>query len=134
MNCRKTTATLSQRPSSTFSSVTLLGIETRRLKRPPPSHLPGEERRWEQEASPYLGVSQHDVLDLGQPPGLSVLHAYIVDLVATNLAVLAVLDWGAPEHLDGSGVQDLHLNFARRRTGHCEEGKERVKSHLGTSV
>lgn len=50
----------------------------------------------------YLGISQHDVLDLGQPPGLSILHAHIVDLVAANLAMLAVLDWRAPEHLDCS--------------------------------
>lgn len=68
---------------------------------PTPSNLP-QEKREEQEASPYLGVSQHDILDLGQPPGLSVLHAYIVDLVAANLAMLAVLDWRAPEHLDCS--------------------------------
>lgn len=84
--------------------------------------------------SPYLGISQHDILDLGQPPGLSVLHAYIVDLVAANLAMLAVLDWRAPEHLDCSGVQDLHLHFPRRSTGHCEEGKKGIKSHLGISV
>ena len=50
----------------------------------------------------YLGISQHDVLDLGQRPGLSILPAHIVDLVAANLAMLAALDWRAPEHLDCS--------------------------------
>lgn len=67
---------------------------------PTPSNLPREEERLEENA--YLGISQHDILDLGQPPGLSVLHAHVVDLVAANLAVLAVLDWRAPEHLDCS--------------------------------
>lgn len=69
---------------------------------PIPSGLPQEKKRSEQDVSLYLGISQHDVLDLGQPPGLSILHAHIVDLVATNLAMLAVLDWRAPEHLDCS--------------------------------
>lgn len=78
--------------------------------------------------SAHLGVSQHDVLDLGQPPGLSVLHAHVVHLVAANLAVLAVLDWRTPEHLDGGGVEHLHLHLARRSAGHCEEGRNGQES------
>lgn len=65
----------------------------------------------------HLSVGQHDILDEGQPPGLAVLHAHIVDLVAADLTVLLARRQGAPHHLDGRGVQDLHLHPPGRGPG-----------------
>lgn len=98
--------------------------------RPGPPPLPAS--RGLGQASPYLGVRQHDVLDVGQPPGLAVLHAHIVHLVAADLAVLAALHRRVPEHLDRRRVQHLHLHLPRRSTGHCGEASKGLES-LGIS-
>ena len=67
----------------------------------------------------YLGVGQHHVLDEGQAARLSVLHAHVVHLVATDLAVLAPRQQGAPHDLERRGVEHLHLHAARRSPGNC---------------
>lgn len=66
----------------------------------------------------HLGIGQHDVLDARWPAGLGALHAYVVDLVAADLAVLPAGRGRAPQHADGRGVERLRLHLPRRRAGH----------------
>lgn len=52
---------------------------------PPPGTPPSQALP---QSPAHLGISQHDVLDARRPPGLSALHAHVVDLVAADLAML----------------------------------------------
>jgi len=65
----------------------------------------------------YLGVGQHHVLDERPAARLAALHADVVDLVASDLPVLPARRQRAPRHLQGGGVQHLHLHPPRRSAG-----------------
>lgn len=84
-----------------------------------PAH-PGPAHRAPPQSPAHLGVSQHDVLDARWPAGLGALHAYVVDLVAADLAVLPAGRGRAPQHADGRGVERLRLHLPRRRAGHWQ--------------
>lgn len=72
----------------------------------------------------HLRVGQHHVLDTGRPAGLGAIHAHVVDLVTTNLAMLPAGRGRAPQHADGRGVERLRLHLPRRRAGHWRTGGE----------
>ena len=80
-----------------------------------------------QRAWSYLGVGQHDIFDQRQAAGLPVLHAHVVDLVATDLPVLFPRRQGAPHHLEGGGVEHVHVHPPGRSAGHCGLGKQANK-------
>ena len=65
----------------------------------------------------YLRVLYEDVLDEGLSLSLTIVHSHIVDLVSSDLAVLALGRRRAPFHLNGRGVDGLRLHPSRRAAG-----------------